>query len=416
MASSPITPWQTDGETMKTVWDFIFWVSKIIIDGDCSHEIKRHLLLGRKAMTNLESMLKSRDITLPTKVHLVKAMVFPAVMYGCESWTIKKAECQRIDAFQLWCCRRLLTVPWTARRSNQSILKEISPEYSLEELRLKLKLQYFDHLMWRADSLEKTLMLGKIEGRRRRDELVGWHHQLYGHEFEQAPGVGWCTGKPGVLQSMEVTNSWTQLNDWTELPSVWWALPQVTTWPTPSPPAGQKSHLFKYEKWKWSHSVMSDSATLWTVPARHLHPWDFPGKITGVGCYFLLQGVFPTQESNLGLLHCRQTLPSEPQGKLLGIFPIQGSNPGLLHCRWILYQLSHTWGLPWPPYWNWTPFPFLFLSSASDLLHRVLICSPQRYADQYNGQQPTAVQGDWLNTWKVANPNLVCRLSMGKQV
>ena len=263
-------------------------------------------------------------------------MVFTVVIYGCESGTIKKAECRRIDAFELWCWRRLLTVPWTARRSNHSILKEF----------LKLKLQYFGHLMWRIDSLEETLMLGKIEGRRRRDELVGWHHWLYGHEFEQAPGVGWRTGKPGVLQSVEVTNSWTQLNDWTELPSVWWALPQVTTWPTPSPPAGQKSHLFKYEKWKWSHSVMSDSATLWMVPARHLHPWDFPGKITGVGCYFLLQGVFPTQESNLGLLHCRQTLPSEPQGKLLGIFPIQGSNPGLLHCRWILYQLSHTWGLP----------------------------------------------------------------------
>ena len=144
MASSPITSWKIDGETVA---DFIFLGSKITADGDCSHEIKRHLLLGRKAMTNLESMLKSRDITLPTKVHLVKAMVFPVVMYGCESWTIKKAECQRIDAFQLWCCRRLLTVPWTARRSNQSILKEISPEYSLEELRLKLKLQYFDHLM-----------------------------------------------------------------------------------------------------------------------------------------------------------------------------------------------------------------------------------------------------------------------------
>ena len=137
-------------------------------DGDCSHEIKRRLLLGRKVLTNLDSIFKSRDITLPTKVHLVKAMVFPVVMYGCESWTVKKAECQRIDAFELWCWRRLLRVPWTARRSNQSILKEISPGCSLERLMLKLKLQYFGHVMWRVDLLEKTLMLGGIEGRRRR--------------------------------------------------------------------------------------------------------------------------------------------------------------------------------------------------------------------------------------------------------
>ena len=147
MASCPITSWQIDGETMETVTDFIFLGSKITAEGDCSHEIKRHLLLGRKAMTKLDSMLKSRDITLPTKVHLVKAMVFPVVMYGCESWTIKKAKCRRIDAFELWCWKRLLRVPWTSRRSNQSILKEISPEYSLEGLMLKLKLQYFGHLM-----------------------------------------------------------------------------------------------------------------------------------------------------------------------------------------------------------------------------------------------------------------------------
>ena len=146
--------------------DFIFLGSKITADGDCSHRIKRHLLLGRKAMRNLDSVLKSRDITLPTKVHLVKAMVFPVVMYECESYTIKKAECQRIDAFELWCWRRLLRVSWTARRSNQSILKEINPEYSLEGLMLKLKLQYFGHLIRRADSVEKTLMLGKIEGKR----------------------------------------------------------------------------------------------------------------------------------------------------------------------------------------------------------------------------------------------------------
>ena len=142
MASGPITSWQTDGETVEMVTDFILGDSKITADGDCSHEIKRRLLLGRKVMTNLDSILKSRDITLPTKVHLVKAMVFPVVMYGCESWTIKKAEYQRIDAFELWCCRRLLRVPWTARRSNQTIVKEISSEYSLEGLMLKLKLQY----------------------------------------------------------------------------------------------------------------------------------------------------------------------------------------------------------------------------------------------------------------------------------
>ena len=168
MASGPITSWQIDGETVETVKDFIFLGSKITADGDCSHEIKRYLSLGRKAMTNLDSILKSRDVTLPTKVSLVKAVVFPVVMYGCECWTVKKAESQRIDAFELWCWRRLLRVPWTARRSQQSILKEISPGCSLEGLMLKLKLQYFGHLMRRADSLEKTLMLGGIRGRRRR--------------------------------------------------------------------------------------------------------------------------------------------------------------------------------------------------------------------------------------------------------
>ena len=147
MASGPITSWEIDGETVEIVSDFIFWGSKITADGDCSHEINRRLLLGRKVMTNLDSILKSRDITLPTKVHLVKAMVFPVVMYGCESWTIKKAEHRRIDAFEIWCWRRRLRVPWSARRSKQSILKEISPEYSLEGLMLKLKLQYSGHLM-----------------------------------------------------------------------------------------------------------------------------------------------------------------------------------------------------------------------------------------------------------------------------
>ena len=176
MASGPITSWQIDGET---VTNFIFLGAKITADGDCSHDNKRRFLLRRKAMINLHSILKNRDITWPTKVHLVKAMVFPVVMYRCESWTIKKAEHRRIDAVALWCWRRLLRVPWTARRSNQSILKEISPEYSLQGLRLKLKLQYFGHLMGRTDSLEKTLMLERLKAGEKEmteDEMVGWHH------------------------------------------------------------------------------------------------------------------------------------------------------------------------------------------------------------------------------------------------
>ena len=208
MAPSPITSWQISGEVMETMTDFIFLGSKITADGVCSHKIKRRLLLGRKAMTNLDSILKSRDITLPTKVHLVKAMVFPVVMYGCESWVIKKAEHWRIDASELWCWRGLWKVPWIARRSNQSILKDISPEYSLEGLMLKLKLQYFGHLMWRTDLLEKTLMLGKIEGRGRRgQQRMRW---LDGHEFVQtqwtwvwtSSGSWWWTGRPGMLQFM----------------------------------------------------------------------------------------------------------------------------------------------------------------------------------------------------------------------
>ena len=193
MASGPITSCQIDGETVETVAGFIFLSSKITADGDCSHEIRRRLLLRRKVMINRDSILKTRDITLSKMVHLVKAMVFPVVTFGCESWTIKKAECQRIDAFELWCWRRLLRVPWTSRRHNQSILKEISPESSLKGLMLKLKLQYFGHLMQSADSLEKTLMLGKTQGRRRRgrqDEMVGWHHLLNGHGFGWTPGVG----------------------------------------------------------------------------------------------------------------------------------------------------------------------------------------------------------------------------------
>ena len=176
-----------DGETEETVSDFTFLGSKITADGDCSHELKRCLLLEKKAMTKLDSIFKSRDITLPTKVHLVKSMVLPVVMYGCESWTIKKAERWRIDAFKLWCWRRFLRVPWTARRSNQSTLKEISPEYSLEGQMLKPKLQYFGHLMRRTDSCEKT-DAGKDwrweEKETTEDEMVGWHHQLNGHEFE----------------------------------------------------------------------------------------------------------------------------------------------------------------------------------------------------------------------------------------
>ena len=175
MASGHITSWEIDGETVETVSDFILGGSKVTANGDCSHEIKRRLLLGRKIMTNLDSILKSRDITLPTKVCLVKAMVFPVVMYGCESLTAKKAECRRIDAFELWCWRRLLRVPWTARRSNQSNIKEISPGCSLEELMLKLKLQYFGHLMRRVDSLEKTLLLGRIGARRRK----GWQRMRW---------------------------------------------------------------------------------------------------------------------------------------------------------------------------------------------------------------------------------------------
>ena len=192
MASGPITSWQIDGETMT---EFIFLGSKITAGGDCSHEIKRHLLIWRKAMTNLDSILKSRDITLLTKVHLVKAMVFLVVLYGCESWTIKKGEHRRINAFELWCWRRLLRVPWTKRRSNQLILKEISPEYSSEGLMLKLKLQYFGHLIWRTDSLEKTLMLGKIEGKRRRGQQR----------------MRWLDG---------ITDSWTWV--WASSESWWW--------------------------------------------------------------------------------------------------------------------------------------------------------------------------------------------------
>ena len=220
MASGPITSWEIDEETVETVSNFIWGGSKITAYGDCSHEIKRRLLLRRKVMTNLDSILKSRDITLPTKVRLVKAMVFPVVMYGCESWSIEKAEWRRIDAFELWCWRRLLRVPWTARRSNQSTLREISPGCSLEGLMLKPKLQYFGHLMRRADSLENTLILGGIGGRRRRArQRMRWFDGIT-DSMDMALGrlqqlvmdrEDWHAALHGV------TKSQTRLSDWTEL-------------------------------------------------------------------------------------------------------------------------------------------------------------------------------------------------------
>ena len=201
MAFGPVISWQIEGGKVEAMTNFIFFVSKITEDGNFSHELKKCLLLGRKAMTNLDSILKSKDITLPTKVHIVK----DTVMYGCESWTIKVAECRRIDAFELWCWRRLLRVPWTARRSNQCILKEISPEYSLEGLMLKLKLQYFGHLMQRADSLEKTLMPGKMEGRRRRGrQRMRWLDAITDSISMSLSKLRETvrTGRPGMLQFM----------------------------------------------------------------------------------------------------------------------------------------------------------------------------------------------------------------------
>ena len=332
MASSPITSWQIDGKTMETVSDINFGDSKITADGDCSQEIKRCLLLGRKVMTTLDSIFKSRDITSPTKVHLVKAMVFPVVMYGCESWTIRKAEHWRIDDFELCCWRRLLRVPWTARRSNQSILKEISPGCSLEGLILKLKLQYFGHLMRRANSFEKTLMLGKIEGRRRRYNR-GWDGWMAspiqwtwfwvdsGSWYGQQGGLV-CCGSWGRKES-DMTEQLNETALMKKIPNVNRLLEKFANNPKNSKMWANSINAkvlqwnIGFLHWWWfSLSIVSNSfVTPCTVAHRLLCPWDFPGKNTRLGAIsFSRESSLPRDWTHVFCL-ARGLFTTEPSGK-----------------------------------------------------------------------------------------------------